>query len=105
MTRRVTLLSMMVALLLLSVGGVRATIPGVAAKQTVACCCDDPTCLPGCTPECAVECLPVAKSKANAKASCCSGGDCCPDEGCCPSAMKKTTTAKRYDCPPCPFCP
>jgi len=76
-----------------------------AAKTS--CCCDDPTCPPGCTPECAAECLPAANASTTTgakKAVCCPDGDYCQDEACCGSNTK-TTVAKKYICPPCPFCP
>ena len=67
-----------------------ATAPTVAAKP--ADCCDDPTCPPGGRPECPPDC---AAAKAAAKESCCAG-DGCPAE---------KAPAKRFVCPPCPFCP
>ena len=79
--------------------GVKAA--GKKAVTKTVDCCDDLTCPPGCSPACPPDCLDLtakASTKTAAKSSCCSDGECCP-------TTTKTTVAKKYICPPCPFCP
>lgn len=68
-------------------------------------CCDDPTCPPGCSPACPPDCLDfTAKTgtKTAAKSSCCPEGECCATAA---ASSTETSVAKKYICPPCPFCP
>jgi hypothetical protein len=79
--------------------GVKAAGKKAVAKTVD--CCDDPTRPPGGSPACPPDCLDLtakASTKTAAKSSCCSDGECCP-------TATKTSVAKKYICPPCPFCP
>jgi hypothetical protein len=68
-------------------------------------CRDDLTCPPGCSPACPPDCLDLtakAGAKTATKSSCCSGEECRPATT---ASSAKTMAAKKYICPPCPFCP
>jgi hypothetical protein len=83
----------------------RTTEAAPVAPATVAAkpadCCDDPTCPPGCDESCPPNCASVK----TAKQSCCPDGPCCDGSDCCENVKAPAPAARKFTCPPCPFCP
>jgi hypothetical protein len=96
MNRHKCLWSLAVLVALLGLGAWANSPAPAEVKQPVTVdCCTDPTC-----------CLSTVTATAPARTAaepCCPEGDWCPE--CSAQTSKTTAKAKKYVCPPCPFCP